>query len=384
MASAEDAFEFQDDLNAEVTHSFTNAGGGAVSLTDGMVVFEGELKADIAVVPQRSSAADASLASIRMLVQIRLFDELPSSNEVAGVQGAIAALKDSTPPEVTTGTYFAWGSTNAAPMAWVPLMMTNNGPQFAVSDGATNYITFVFNYTNPATTYQVFIGETASPDDQQPSQPVTSQTNATEGISGVSLFGTGGLKSVAASALPGPLSASIGFSVYNTSKGTLLILDTVSEQREGWLIVKAFINGEYVEIGRYWATGSGSNHYEFLATAPLALGQSFAFQVIDEMGDLHTLSQPVEVKAIKMDSVVMDAESMIVTFNTEGGRSYQVLVADSLDAEVWTVAVVHYPILGGWEYGAGPFTAGGVSTTIKIPRSASPMAKAFFKIIKTN
>jgi len=340
-----------------------------------MIVFEGQLESDFEVDYARDTNYD--LASLRLLTQIKLFDELPASNEVGTAQGAVAALRSA--PESTTGTLYAWGSTNTATpvMEWVPLLQKEGGNTFSLTDGSTNYITFVFNYTYNR--YQVFVGP--QPNTQIPSAAVTSlNMGGKNGIDGVSLIGVGGLERVAsASGSITPLSSSIGFSVYATADGILFILDPVNEQGSGWFTVYAKINGEWVEVGKIQSDGSG--HYEFLAyPGLLQVGQSYAFRVIDEIGDRHNRDS-VEIKTIKMESVVMDPDVMIVTFNTEAGKSYQVISAESLTSSEWTATVIHYPTDGGWGYGSGAFTAAGTTTTVKIPRNTQ---KAFFKIRKVD
>jgi hypothetical protein len=343
-----------------------------------MIVFEGQLDADITV-NATAGTNGYSLASLQLLTQIKLFDELPASNEVGTAQGAVAALRDA--PESTTGTFYVWGSTNTVTpvMEWVPLYQSDGTTPFAVTDGSTNYITFVFNYTYDR--YQVFIGPT--PTTQVASEAVTSLTmDGENGIDGVSLLGVGGLEEFStASGVVGPLSSTIGFSVYATADGILLILDPVNEQGSGWFTVFANIGGNWVEVGKVQADGSG--HYEFLAyPGLLQVGQSYAFKVIDEIGNPHELADPVAIKSIKMESVVMEPDVMVVTFNTEAGKSYQVISAESLSAATWTASAIYFPVAGGnWGYGSEPFTAGGTSTTVRIPRNTE---KAFFKIRKTN
>ena len=238
---------------------------------------------------------------------------------------------------------------------------------------------FVFNYTHKR--YQVFIGDT--PTTQVASDAVTSLTmDGEDGINGVSMLGAGGLEAFSSAAgVVGPLSASIGFSVYATADGILFILDPVGEQGSGWFTVFANINGTWVEVGKVQADGSG--HYEFLAyPGLLQVGQSYAFKVIDEIGNPHELTDPVAIKTIKMESVVMEPDVMVVTFNTEPGKSYQVVSAESLSAATWTATAVYFPIAGGErDYGSEPFTAAGTTTTVRIPRNTE---KAFFKIRKTN
>ena len=342
-----------------------------------MIVFEGQLESDFKVAHTTDTNSTYNLASLRLLTQIKLFDELPASNEVGTAQGAVAALRSA--PESTTGTLYAWGSTNTATpvMEWVPLLQKEGGNTFSLTDGSTNYITFVFNYTHNR--YQVFVGP--QPNTQIPSAAVASlNMGGKNGIDGVSLIGVGGLERVAsASGSITPLSSSIGFSVYATANGILFILDPVNEQGAGWFTVYAKINGEWVEVGKIQSDGSG--HYEFLAyPGLLQVGQSYAFRVIDEIGDPHNLDS-VAIKTIKMESVVMEPDVMVVTFNTEAGKSYQVISAESLTSSEWTATVIHYPTDGGWGYGSGAFTAAGTTTTVKIPRNTQ---KAFFKIRKVD
>lgn len=375
-AQAQSAYVLTDgNTSGDVT--FTNSLGTA-ELDGTMIVFEGQLDANITV-DATEGTNGYSLASLQLLTQIKLFDELPASNEVGTAQGAVAALRDA--PESTTGTFYVWGSTNTVTpvMEWVPLYQSDGTTPFAVTDGSTNYITFVFNYTHNS--YQVFIGPT--PTTQVASEAVTSLTMVGEnGIDGVSLLGVGGLEEFStASGVVGPLSSTIGFSVYATADGILLILDPVDEQGSGWFTVFANIGGNWVEVGKVQADGSG--HYEFLAyPGLLQVGQSYAFKVIDEIGNPHELADPVAIKSIKMESVVMEPDVMVVTFNTEAGKSYQVISAESLSAATWTASAIYFPVAGGnWGYGSEPFTAGGTSTTVRIPRNTE---KAFFKIRKTN
>ena len=360
--------------NTDVTHTFTNVLGTA-EVVDGMIVFSGELVADFSV-PATTNSSGKLLASVQLVTQVKLFDELPSSEEVGAVQGAVVALRNA--PESENGTYYGW-----ATGGWVQLTNSTTATPFAVTNNATNYITFVFDYTkqgNDPVLYYVFIGETSS--SQEDSQALASSTEQV-GITSVSLSGEGSLQAVgSASGSPVPLSSSVGFSVYATAGGVLLLLDTQNEKGPGDITIWAKIGGEWVKVGTVQAKGEGSNHYEVLATSALAVGQAYEFKVIDEIGNEHKLGQPVEVKTIKMESVVMDASVIFVTFNSESGRSYQVLVADAPNAAEWVPSVVYYPTQSGEGYGSEPFTAAGNSMTIKIPRGANASEKAFFKIIK--
>ena len=99
------------DGNTANSVAFTNSLGTA-ALDGTMIVFEGQLDADITV-DAVAGTNGYSLASLQLLTQIKLFDELPASNEVGTAQGAVAALRDA--PESTTGTFYVWGSTNTVP-----------------------------------------------------------------------------------------------------------------------------------------------------------------------------------------------------------------------------------------------------------------------------
>jgi len=381
QASAQDAFVLTNSIDSAENATFTNSLGTA-SVTNGMIVFEGQLDADIIVTTNYNATSGNMLASLQLLVQVKLFDDLPASNEVGIVQGAVAALRDGT--GLTTGKYYVWGSTNtvAPVMEWVPLKGNTNGIQFAVDEDSTNYITFVFNYSADPVTYQVFVGPSSVT--QVASTPITTLTSdPTSQINGVSLLGTGALKTYAsASGDIGPLSSSIGFSVYATANGMLLVLDPVNEQASsGNFTVYAWVNGAWVKVGEVAANGSG--HYEFYADPGiLQVGQSYTFKVVDELGNPHELAQAVEIKTIKMGSITMTPDYMTVTFNSEAGRLYQVISAESLTAETWTATTIYYPIAGGdFDYGSDPFTAATTTTTIRIPRNTT---KGFFKIRKIN
>ena len=107
---AQSGYVLTNGVDSSVT-TFTNTLGTA-ELDGTMIVFEGQLDADIEV-DAVAGTNGYELASLQLLTQIKLFDELPASNEVGTAQGAVAALRDA--PESTTGTFYVWGSTNTVP-----------------------------------------------------------------------------------------------------------------------------------------------------------------------------------------------------------------------------------------------------------------------------
>lgn len=364
---------------------FTNL-VGTVSSNGVLVVFEGELESLVSVPKAYNLTSDRYLASLQLLTQIRLFDELPQSNEVGTVQGAVAALRDGVGS--SNGTYYVWAVTNVGLTGWTPLLSTNETPStFPVADGETNYVTFVFSYpTNGSpVTYQVYLGNSGDMV-MTPSSPVTSPTGETNGINSVSLLGQGGLMEIGtASGSPSPLSTAVDFSVYATTNGVRIEISTVNEEGAGTITVYALINGVWTPIGTVEA--DGSNRY-YLYTTGLQVGQSYWFKVVDEANHTHTSTSAIEVKTIKMEAVAMTLDAMRVTFNTEYGRKYQVKVGGSLSKPVseWATesVSVYNPVSDTWSpYSSEPFMAGpGLQTVIQIPIHMSQTnAKAFFKVI---
>lgn len=386
LAQAQEVFTLTSSKTLEQVR-FTNSLGTAVQETmNGMIVFEGELTATWVVPVATNPATGLALASVQLLTQVKLFDELPAANEVGNVQGAVAALRDPL-PATTTGKYYAWGSTNAVPVGWVPLLQTN-GTQFAVSEGATNYLTFVFNYpTNTGNvTYQIYVADVQA-GVAEGSKAVTSSTNATAGISGVSLLGVGGLSEASSASGPiGPLSTRVGFGIHDTASGLFMVIDTAGESGSGPIKVYAWVNGAWQLVGEVMA--DGSTHYEFYALpgSGLVAGQAYVFKIVDEAGNTHTYDAGLTITGTKMESVVFELNTMIVTFNTEMNHDYVVKVADSPGAPKaqWTAQYVSQNVNGTWAaYSDVPFTAGGTATSVKIPVSTD-QKKAFFKVFKIN
>lgn len=375
---AQDTFPLTD-IGTGETRVFTNAMG--VASTNGtMIVFEGQLDSTFSVTSAYNEVSGLYLASVRLLTQIKLFDELPVSNEVGDVQGAIAALRDA--PEASTGLYFAWGVSNAV-LTWVPLMSTN-GTQFAVNDGETNYVTFVFNYPTDASpvTYQVFIGDIDATE-MEPSETITSSTSETNGITSLSLLGVGGVQEVgSASGSPSPLSTAISLSVYYASNNVCADIYTVGERGTMPIKLYAWIDGAWVLVGTVENVyGDGDHKYHIVLTG-LTPGQSYQFRVIDEVGHEFTLSQSYEVKTISIGEAVvgtvagLEMQMLMVTFNTEPGRTYQVKISQDLAAPAgeWTVEDVYLDSLGEF---VSEFTATGSQTQVRIPINTY---KAFFRI----
>ena len=182
-----------------------------------------------------------------------------------------------------------------------------------------------------------------------------------------------------------PLSTQISLEVYAASDGRVMMeISTVNENGTNEIEIFAKINGEWFEVGSVPSeqiVGFGSNTYT-IEIEGLTPGESYIFKVVDESGHIFE-SDPIAVaySALKVQKVTLTPEMVEVTFNTEYGSFYQVMVCEALGAS-WVIEFVQYPTARGWsDLSSEPFMGGpGESTTVRIPRNR---AKAFFKIIKT-
>lgn len=211
--------------NTDAEHTFTNTVGTA-SVVDGMIVFEGELVADFSV-PAVVSGGKL-LASVQVVVQVKLFSELPSAEEVGDVQGAVLALNDDPDnPASSNGTYYAWGTNG-----WVQLTNSVTTATYPTYENKTNIVTMIFDYTDsPASIkYWVDIGNPVPGD--QVSQEITSTETSGDGITSLSLSGSGALEVEGVSSAGGstsPLSLGMSLSVYYASNGVWATVSTVGE-----------------------------------------------------------------------------------------------------------------------------------------------------------
>jgi len=177
-----------------------------------------------------------------------------------------------------------------------------------------------------------------------------------------------------------PLSASVDIGVFGTPAGVVAELWTIDESGYDDIVVFAWLDGAWTEIGRIASVGSGSNRYE-IPVRDLVVGQSYLLKVLDESGREHVLAMPIEVRAIRMTLVRMDLLQIELTFDTEPGRQYEVLV--STDLVNWSRETVSYPMVNGaWSMPSETtFTAPpGDQTHIRVPRYAR--SKAYFKVKK--
>ena len=177
-----------------------------------------------------------------------------------------------------------------------------------------------------------------------------------------------------------PLSTAIDVSAYATADGVVIELWTVNESGYGDIVIYAWIGNAWVEVGRvpsWQVVGEGANHYSVAATG-LAEGGAYYFRIVDEAGHEHLSVQPVAVKAIRVEAVRLEMQTLTVTFNTEYGHTYVVDVSTNLAD--WTAEFVRHPTAGGWsDYTNAPFIAGpGERTEVIVPLNGR--ARAFFRI----
>ncbi|MDD4025385.1 MAG: hypothetical protein PHN85_05620 [Kiritimatiellae bacterium] len=365
----------------DTEYTFTNTSGTA-SVEDGMIVFEGELVADMPV-PAALTSDNKMLASVQVVVQIKLFDELPGAEEVgAGVQGAVMALNDDPgDPGVTTGTFYAYGAGG-----WVQLTNSYTHLPYTTYENKTNIVTMIFDYTAaPAITYYVDIGNPEPAN--QVSQEITSPVTDESGINSISLAGSGAFEVDSLAATGGsivPLSLGISLSVYYAGTGVWARVSTVGEDGHDPIRIFAVIAGKLTEVGVIYDThGDGGDHVYTVPLGGLVPGESYLFSILDDEGHTFVMSEPLQVKVIEVGETAvetvpvmeMEMKMLAVVFNSEPGRRYQVKISESLDAAAsWKVEDAVY-INGGF---TNEFAAAGAQTQIRIPVNKN---KAFFRII---
>jgi hypothetical protein len=181
-----------------------------------------------------------------------------------------------------------------------------------------------------------------------------------------------------------PLSTAMDISLFATGNGGVMIeLWTVNESGYDDIVIYAWINNAWVEVGRVLSEdvwGEGSNRYTVQANG-LAAGESYFIKIIDEAGHTHLSDQPVAVKTLRVEAVRLDLQTLALTFNTEAGYAYEVLV--STDLAHWTTEYVSYPTAAGMSaYLNTPFTAAGETTQVLVPLNGRK--QAFFKIVRTD
>jgi hypothetical protein len=184
-----------------------------------------------------------------------------------------------------------------------------------------------------------------------------------------------------------PLSTQIDLKVYAAGNGRVMIeISTVNENGSNDIEIYAMLDGQWVLVANVpseQVVGFGSNTYTVEAFG-LTPGESYLFKIIDESGHIFETPTAVTValEPIVVEGMTLTPEMITVTFNTDYGNFYQVLVTTDLGASAeWTVEYVSSPTASGWsELNNEPFMAGpGEATTVRIPRNRD---KAFFKIIK--
>jgi hypothetical protein len=179
---------------------------------------------------------------------------------------------------------------------------------------------------------------------------------------------------------PHTLGTIMSMSAYVTSGGVQVDLWTSNESGYSDIVVFAWINNTWSEVGRIpgdQVVGEGSNHYSFLTDA-LVLDGSYRLKIVTESGQEFVLPTPMVVKSVRMCVAQLTLQTITVSLNTESGRSYVVKVSPCLSAppEEWVNEAVSVPTANGWsDLTAQPFMAGpGTQTQIRIPRNK---ARAF-------
>jgi uncharacterized repeat protein (TIGR01451 family) len=177
-----------------------------------------------------------------------------------------------------------------------------------------------------------------------------------------------------------PLSTAIDISLHATAEGVTIQLWTVNEAGNGDIVIYAWIGNDWTEVGRvpgWQVVGENANTYT-VAASGLVAGGAYYLKVVDETGNVHLSPMPVAVHALQVAAVRLDLQSVMLRFNTEYGRRYQVEV--STDLVTWRTEYESAPTEAGWTaYETAPFMAGpGGQTEVRVPRNSR--SRAFFRI----
>lgn len=182
------------------------------------------------------------------------------------------------------------------------------------------------------------------------------------------------------------LSTALDVKLYTSANGTVSIeVRTVDESGYGDIVVYAWIGGAWVEVGRVPSSsvvGEGNNIYTVPANG-LVAGQSYYLRIVDEAGHVHDSALPVSVASVAVESIRLSMQTAYVSFTTEPGSLYVVMVSDALSAnpDAWTAEYVSVKVGNAWsDYSNEPFVAGeGTRTQVRVPINRE---KAFFKIVR--
>ncbi len=176
-----------------------------------------------------------------------------------------------------------------------------------------------------------------------------------------------------------PLSAALDLTVYASSSGILIDVNTVDESGYEDIVVYAWIGTRWVEVGRVpgeQLMGEGSNRYTIPAYGLMA-ETSYRFMVVDEQGNTHYSNGLIPVQSLRVKAVRLNMQTLTLSFNTEPGRRYR--VKSSTDLVHWSSEGASYPTANGWsKISAAPFTASDTQIQVRVP--ANGRQRAFFRI----
>jgi len=176
-----------------------------------------------------------------------------------------------------------------------------------------------------------------------------------------------------------PLSTALAVSLYATGADIAVELWTVNESGYDDIVIYAWIDNAWVEIGRvpaYDVIGEGSNRYQ-IKTQRLSADGSYFLKIVDESGHVHYSGSSMAVKTMRVQALSLQMETLLLEFNTEVGRDYVIKV--STDLRNWRTEYGSLLTAKGWaDYTDAPFTSGSPTTQVRVP--VNGRKHAFFKI----
>ncbi|MDD2600214.1 MAG: autotransporter-associated beta strand repeat-containing protein [Kiritimatiellae bacterium] len=182
-----------------------------------------------------------------------------------------------------------------------------------------------------------------------------------------------------------PLSAALDIALYAVAGGEVMIeLATINENGTGDIVVCAWIDHGWVEVGRVLArdvVGFGSNIY-FVRTSLLDPSQAYRLQVVDEEGRKHETRDLIQVRSVRMSTVRLDMEMITLTFATGIGGDY--IIQSSTDLVRWTTEQVKHKTASRWSELTNKPISANPNDVIAVRIPSNKRKQLFFRAISVD
>lgn len=132
---------------------------------------------------------------------------------------------------------------------------------------------------------------------------------------------------------------------FAASEGVAVDFRTLAEHGTNDVVLCVLLAGEWIEVGRQAAVGTGDNLYRFVVKG-LPPGAAYTFRVSDEHGGVQVLNS-VPVNTLQVRSLGMSGEGMALAWDRVPGVVYGIRRAASLAGPWSTVVIVPASEVGG-------------------------------------